>query len=338
MIMLNNNILRRTNMKKRTMLGFIAMLAISLLAACSGGKEDSSKGEDNKKVITVKHAMGTEDQIPANPKRVVVLTNEGTEALLKLGIKPVGAVKSWTGDPWYNHIKNDMKGVKVVGLEGEPNIEAIAELKPDLIIGNKMRQEKIYDKLEKIAPTVFSETLRGEWKDNFSLYAKAVNKEEKGKEILKDFDKKVSELSDKLGEQKKKQVSVVRFMAGQSRIYYKDSFPGIILQQLGFNFPEKQEKLFAKQDDKFAFMTENKESIPEMDGDVLFYFTYKPVESKKDAETWQNDWTSDPLWKKLNAVKTGNAHEVDDAIWTTAGGVKAAYLFLDDIEKYFLKS
>ena len=49
-------------------------------------------------------------------------------------------------------------------------------------------------------------------------------------------------------------------------------------------------------------MTENKESIPDMDGDVLFYFTYKPAESKK-AETWQNDWTSDPLWKKLNAVK-----------------------------------
>ena len=85
-------------------------------------------------------------------------------------------------------------------------------------------------------------------------------------------------------------------------------------------------------------MTENKESIPDMDGDVLFYFTYKPAESKTEAETWQNDWTSDPLWKKLNAVKTGNAHEVDDAIWTTAGGVKAAYLFLDDIEKYFLKS
>lgn len=60
-----------------------------------------------------------------------------------------------------------------------------------------MRHEKIYDKLEKIAPTVFSETLRGEWKDNFSLYAKAVNKEEKGKEVLEDFDKKVSELSDK---------------------------------------------------------------------------------------------------------------------------------------------
>lgn len=116
---------------------------------CGGGKDDSAKGGENKDTITVKHAMGTEERVPADPKRVVVLTNEGTEALLELGIKPVGAVKSWTGDPWYKHIQADMKGVKQVGLEGEPNIEAIAELKPDLIIGNKMRHEKIYDKLEK---------------------------------------------------------------------------------------------------------------------------------------------------------------------------------------------
>ncbi|MCY8033701.1 ABC transporter substrate-binding protein [Bacillus sonorensis] len=325
-------------MKRWSLIGLIALLAVSALAACSGGKDDSASGGESKNTITVKHAMGTENKVPADPKRVVVLTNEGTEALLELGIKPVGAVKSWTGDPWYSHIKDEMKGVKEVGLEGEPNIEAIAELKPDLIIGNKMRHEKIYDKLEQIAPTVFSETLRGEWKDNFSLYAKAVNKEAKGKEVLKNFDNRVSELSKKLGDQKKKRVSVIRFMAGQSRIYYEDSFPGIILKQLGFDFPEKQKKLFEKQKDKFVFMTESKESIPEMDGDVLFYFTYQPAESKKDAFTWKNDWTSDPLWKKLNAVKSGNAHEVDDAIWTTAGGVKAAYLFLDDIEKYFLKS
>ncbi|ATH93074.1 ABC transporter substrate-binding protein [Bacillus glycinifermentans] len=325
-------------MKKWLMIGFISMLTLSTLAACSGGNQNGSSGGKSKDTITVKHAMGTETKVPANPKRVVVLTNEGTEALLELGIKPVGAVKSWTGDPWYSHIKDEMKGVKEVGLEGEPNIEAIAELKPDLIIGNKMRQEKIYDKLSQIAPTVFSETLRGEWKDNFSLYAKAVNKEAKGKEVLQDFDKRVSDLSEKLGDKKKKRVSVIRFMAGQSRIYYEDSFPGIILKQLGFDFPDKQKKLFEKQKDKFAFMTESKESIPEMDGDVLFYFTYQPAESKKDALTWQHDWTSDPLWKKLNAVKSGNAHEVDDAIWTTAGGVKAANLFLNDIETYFLKS
>ena len=94
-----------------------------------------------KEMIPVEHAMG-KTEVPANPKRVVILTNEGTEALLELGVKPVGAVKSWTGDPWYPHIKDKMKDVKVVGDEGQVNVETIASLKPDLIIGNKMRHEK----------------------------------------------------------------------------------------------------------------------------------------------------------------------------------------------------
>ena len=62
------------------------------------------------------------------PEKVVILTNEGTEALLALGVKPVGAVQSFTGDPWYDHIAKEMKDVQVVGLESQVNIEAIAAL------------------------------------------------------------------------------------------------------------------------------------------------------------------------------------------------------------------
>ena len=80
-----------------------------------------------------------------------------------------------------------MKDVEVVGLESEVNLEAIAALQPDLIIGNKMRQEAIYEQLSAIAPTVFAEDLRGNWKHNFELYAKAVNKEDKGKEVIADI-------------------------------------------------------------------------------------------------------------------------------------------------------
>ncbi|MDR4247747.1 iron-siderophore ABC transporter substrate-binding protein, partial [Bacillus thuringiensis] len=133
-------------------------------------------------------------EVPANPKRVVILTNEGTEALLELGVKPVGAVKSWTGDPWYPHIKDKMKDVKVVGDEGQVNVETIASLKPDLIIGNKMRHEKVYEQLKAIAPTVFSDTLRGEWKDNFKFYAKALNKEKEGQKVVADYESRIKDL------------------------------------------------------------------------------------------------------------------------------------------------
>lgn len=110
-----------------------------------------------------------------------MLTNEATEAVLALGVKPIGAVQSWLGDPWYDHIKDKMKGVENVGTEAAPNIEKIASLNPDLIIGNKIRQEEVYDKLKAIAPTVFAETLSGEWKDNFKLTAEALNKKQKAK-------------------------------------------------------------------------------------------------------------------------------------------------------------
>ncbi|QOJ82712.1 ABC transporter substrate-binding protein [Bacillus subtilis] len=324
-------------MKKHISMLFVFLMAFMVLSACNSSESSSNSEGSSSKTRTVKHAMGTSDNIPANPKRIVVLTNEGTEALLALGIKPVGAVKSWKGDPWYDYLKDDMKGVQNVGLETEPNVEAIAELKPDLIIGNKVRQEKIYDQLNAIAPTVFAESLAGNWKDNLTLYANAVNKADKGKEVIADFDKRVSDLKNKLGDQTNKTVSVVRFLSGESRIYYTDSFPGIILDQLGFKRPEKQVELFKKQKDQFTFSTDSKESIPDMDADVLFYFTYK-ADNAKENEKWANQWTSSSLWKNLKAVKSGNAHEVDDVVWTTAGGIKAANYLLDDIETYFLKT
>jgi iron complex transport system substrate-binding protein len=276
----------------------------------------------------VKHAMG-ETEIKGTPQKVVVLTNEGTEAVLALGVKPVGAVQSWTGNPWYEHIKAEMEGVKPLGMEDQPNLEAIAALKPDIILANKMRHEKIYEQLSKIAPTVVSETLRGKWKDNFKLYAEALNRKAEGEKVLADWDKRIAEFKEKAGDKLNTKVSIVRFMPGRVRIYYKDTFSGIILQELGVARPESQNK------DEFAAEV-TKERIPEMDGDILFYFSYET--GNGEASKLEQEWTNDPLWKNLNVVKNNKAYKVDDVIWNTAGGVKAANLLLDELTKYLIEN
>lgn len=316
----------------RRLLTLITIFTILLLAACGTGedqeKDSAEKPKEKEESYTVEHAMGT-TTLERTPEKVVILTNEGTEALLALGVTPVGAVQSWTGDPWYDHISDEMKDVQVVGVESQVNVEAIAALKPDLIIGNKMRQEDIYEQLKAIAPTVFAEDLRGNWKNNFELYAKAVNKEEKSKEVLSAYDQRIEDLKEKLGDKVNMEVSMVRFMAGDVRIYHKDSFSGVILEQIGMARPESQNK------EDFAEKGVTKERIPAMDGDILFYFTYDEGDGK--ATEVEKEWIEDPLFQNLEVAKKGEVHKVDDAIWNTAGGVKAANLMLDDLEKHLLK-
>jgi iron complex transport system substrate-binding protein len=319
--MIHNSLYKRLSRNALVSAALAALLFITACGQTATGTDNSGAGGNAGETRTIKHAMG-ETVVTGNPKRVVILTNEGTEALLALGIKPVGAVKSFTGNPWYTHIKADMEGVTPLGEESQPNIELIAGLKPDLIIGNKLRQEKIYDQLKAIAPTVFSETLRGEWKNNFLLYADTVNKKAEGVKIVGDFDMRIEDFKAKAGTKLNKTVSVVRFMAGKTRIYKEDTFTGIIFKQIGIARPASKSKE--------TFVDEiTKERLPEAEADMLLYFTYETGDGK--ATKTEQEWLRDPLWKNLNVVKGGSIHRVDDAIWNTAGGVKAANLMLDEL-------
>ncbi|MFD1778732.1 ABC transporter substrate-binding protein [Fredinandcohnia salidurans] len=323
------------NVRKKAYLGFLTLAVLSLLLAACGAADNTDKGNNDTEganTYTVEHAMG-KTPISKNPERIVILTNEGTEALLAMGVKPVGAVRSWIGDPWYEHIEDQMEGVEVVGEESNVNIEAIAALEPDLIIGNKMRQENIYEQLKAIAPTVFAEDLRGDWQKNFTLYSKAINKEEEGKKVLAEFEDHLNQVKEKINTDA--EVSVVRFMEGRTRIYYTDSFSGVIFEQLGLKRPQHQVDLFAENPEDQFTREVDQEKIPLMDADEIFYFTYET--GNGEATKVEEDWINNPLWQGLNAVKAGKVHKVSDPIWNTAGGVLAANLMLDDVEKYLAK-
>ena len=171
----------------------------------------------------------------------------------------------------------------------------------------------------------FATTLRGAWRINFKLYAKALNKAKKGEILLNKFDSKIKLLSKKAGKKLHKKLSIIRFLPGQTRIYMKNSFSGNILDQIGFHRTASQDKdLFAEQI--------SKEQISKADGDVIFYFTY----NKKNTQSSQREkaWLNDPLFKDLKAVKANKVFEVSDAIWNTSGGILSANLMLLDLEKF----
>lgn len=178
--------------------------------------------------------------------------------------------------------------------------------------------------MKAIAPTIESETLRGAWKDNFKLYAEALGKTAEGDKLIADFDAQVEDFKVKAGDRLKETVSVVRFMAGKTRVYHTDTFSGIIFGQIGIT----RNEMTVNAQDKFVDEI-TKERLPETEADRLFYFTYETGDNK--ASETEQEWTNDPLWQSLSAVKNGKVYKVDDAVWNTAGGILAANVMLEQL-------
>lgn len=268
----------------------------------------------------VTHAMGTTD-VPDAPQRVVVLTNEATEAVLELGVTPVGAVASWFGDPWYPFLGDQMNGVEQLGTELDVNLELVAALQPDLIIGSTKRHEDIYPQLSAIAPTVYVVNAT-DFEANMVIYADALGRVAEGDAALADYNADLAALQDALGEATEETVSVVRFVPGQMYAYQLKSFSGLVLGDIGFARPGLQAE------EGFAAAI-GRESIPDMDADRLFYLTFDT--GNGEGVSLRDEMLADPLWADLPVVQNGMAFEVDDGTWATSQGILAARAMLRDI-------
>jgi iron complex transport system substrate-binding protein len=310
-------------------------LLVFMVVGCSSLNQSPANSNQQPQTVdpagtrTIQHAMGT-TRITGTPQRIVVLTNEATDSILALGVTPVGAVQSWAGDPYYDYIEAELVEVPTVGDELQPSLERIVSLQPDLIIGSKVRQQQVYEQLSAIAPTVFSETIGATWKDNFRLYAEALNREAEAEAVLEKWEQRVADFRAKMGDRLTQEVSLVRFLPDAVRVYYKDSFPGQVLADVGLSRPTSQ--------DKNGFADEiSIEQIASVEGDILFYFTFANGDRSEidKATAVEQQWLNHPLWQNLEVVQSDNAYAVSDVIWTTAGGVQAANLLLDDLYTYF---
>ena len=273
----------------------------------------------------VTHAMGTTD-VPEQPQRVVILTNEGTEALLHLGVVPVGAAQSWDADPFYAHLQPLLGDAVSLGTETAINLELVAALEPDLIIGSKVRQEKIYTQLSAIAPTVMSETLGATWLENYQFYGEVLGLGDKAKTNVAALKARADALAAAIGDGVEDEISMVRFSPSRVRIYQKASFPGVVLGLVGFARPPAQDK-----DQTFEEVT--KERIPDMAGDRIFYFSAD--NDAQDDKANLDEWLADPLWQNLDAVKAGRAQRVSELAWNAGGGIYCAYMMLDDLAEIY---
>lgn len=271
---------------------------------------------------TVTHANGT-TEIPAKPQRVVVLDTGELDAVLSLGITPVGIPSTEGANSVPSYLADEVKDAKTVGTIQELNLEAIAALNPDLIIGSQLRADKLYSQLNQIAPTVFSIRPGFPWKENFLLAGESLGEETKAVSVLNDYQTKATALNEDVEGDPK--ISLLRFMPEKIRLYANKSLIGVILADAGFSRPENQNI-----DDLAAEISA--ENLADADADWLFYTSYGTPEA-----TGEKAAVEGPLWGQLQAVKDEQAIRVNDDVWFLGLGPTGANQILDDLRGYLVK-
>lgn len=276
----------------------------------------------------IQHRLG-ETCVPLKSQRIVALDIPAIlDPLLSLGIKPVGmTVDYWGGERYFPVVLPEkVAGIESVGKEGTPSLEKILMLKPDLILMADY-DKQYYKQLSTIAPTVLIDiyNVKANIKENFQYIAQLVGQEDKAKEVLKQYQKRIEEFQKRLGKRLEEQeVSVIGYYVRNFWATPSSASPFQVLKDIGL--PIKS--LLLEQDEWSTFSIE---IIDKYDADILFI-----VDSPNSPDTSTSYLFQNPLILSLKAVNNGQAYIVDPKVWTFYGPI-GMNLFLDDISKYLLE-
>ncbi|GHG49789.1 ABC transporter substrate-binding protein [Streptomyces griseocarneus] len=309
--------------------------AAALLLTGCGADSDSDKGKGESKTEaggggtrTVKDATGTAVKVPANPKRIVTLTQEDLDAVLALGIKPVGITNGQGMNKPPAYLEDKVKGINVVGNLLQPVMDKVIAAKPDLILAGDMQDQQVLKQLREITPaTLVTMAPTDDWKLSFRGIANAVNGMDKANKVIADYEAKAKKAGEELGDNKGAEVSIVRWNPDGPSWMEKKQFASGVALDMGLKRPKAQDK-----DGNAHTPALSLEKINEIDGDWLFLSTLTA-----DGEKALKDVQEKPAYKELNAVKKNHAVTVNGSVWSTRGGPLASLAVIDDIAKALKK-
>jgi iron complex transport system substrate-binding protein len=182
----------------------VCAIGIALVAGCSGTKStdtasSSASSTATSESVTITHKFG-ETKVPANPQRVVTAGWIDQDFVLPLGLVPVGTrggyFDNYNDFPWVKQ-ETDGKGVPAIGGD-TINFEGIAAAKPDVIFAiNETIDQKTYDRLSQIAPTVVQSADYPDeetpWDVQLLTTGKALGKEDQAQKLVDQVHAKINE-------------------------------------------------------------------------------------------------------------------------------------------------
>ena len=261
------------------------------LLQCGDTTKSDNKEAEKRTVTTMKGDV----EIPANPQRIVDISGS-SEDLAILGYTPVGTanIDSYDTTKVPSYMSDKFKDTKVVGhsMMETMDMEAILSCNPDLIIMSQ-RQEKIYDQLKDIAPTVMIKDYANDWRDRLTDIGKLFEKEDVAKTWLENYDKKAEELGKEIIAKKGNETYLPVLASSGNFFVFTDAGIGSILYD---DMKLAKPKNMPKQDG-ISLPQVTMEGLTGIDADNIVVIADES--NKKDLE-------ASKVWSQIRAVKNGN--------------------------------
>lgn len=273
----------------------------------------------------ISHDLGVTD-VPGTPERVVVLEFSFIDALVAVGMAPVGIADDNRAERVMD-VYGDVVGEEwiSVGTRRTPSLEIIASLQPDLIIADTTRHTTAYETLSQIAPTIVLDSLGGNYHDSvaqMSVIGQAIGKPEEMSARIAEHQATMESYAEQIR-------PYADGVAGQFGVATADglylhspaSYNGSLLAMFGFasNMVAGEGGIYERN-----YIETSLEGLSELDPDLLILGEYADP-SVTDT------WADEPLWEGLTAVSGEEVHYVIANNWSRLRGMVAAELTAADL-------
>lgn len=288
-------------MRRHRLLPPLPLLPLLLLAAACGGASTAASEPDVAPTsavadadafpVTIEHRHGA-TTLEQRPERIVTVGLTDHDALLALGITPVG-VTDWYGDhphatwPWAQDELGDAEP-EVVGNAQELDLERIAALEPDLVLGlySALTAEQ-YETLSQIAPVVAQPDDHVDygvpWQQLTRTAGEAVGEAELADRLVTEVEGRIAAVRDEHPEFVGASAAIATPYEGVY-VYSPEVGNVRLLRDLGFEVPAEIAELVGDADGAELSL----ERVDLLDTDVLVWLDATPGEGPLAEELYTN--------------------------------------------------
>ena len=306
-------------------IGMLCMLLVTLgfVSGCQGRQEASSSD----KTITVRDAKG-EVEIPAEPKRIVDLSGN-SDILSLLGYPVAGTANSdaydYTQLPTY--LQEPLQGAKILGysMQDTMDIEGILELHPDLIIISGV-QEKMYEQLKKIAPTLMVELAQTDWRQDVNTFARMMQQEDRAASWLKSYDEKAKKAGAAVRKANGEDTTYLALLASGGQLFVFDAagIGSVLYEDMGLKKPANMPR-----QDSISLPVISYEGLADLDADHLIV-----VGTDADMKALKKN----SIYKSMQGVKNNRVLELPSSPYFNIGYSSIGRdVFLDEVQSLLVK-